>query len=74
MSSLSTGDVTSSSLSLGLEASKKSSSSDSPEETKAEVDVSRIMEGAKMEEDLSKLVLKEPVKFQGKYYCLGWID
>ena len=73
MSSLSTGDVTSSSISLGLEASgleapKKSSSSDSPEETKAEVDVSRIMEGAKMEEDLSKLVLKEPVKFQGKYY------
>ena len=66
MSSLSTGDVTSSSISLGLEASKKSSS-DSPEETKAEVDVSRIMEGAKMEEDLSKLVLKEPVKFQGKY-------
>jgi len=66
MSSLSTGDVTSSSISLGLEASKKSSSSDSPEETKAEVDVSRIMGGAKMEEDLSKLVLKEPVKFQGK--------
>ena len=72
MSKPSTGDVTSSSISLGLEASgleaqKKSSSSDSPEETKAEVDVSRIMEGAKMEEDLSKLVLKEPVKFQGKY-------
>ena len=69
MSSLSTGDVTSSSISLGLEASKKSSSSDSPEETNiAEVDVSRIMGGAKMEEDLSKLVLTEPVKFQGKYF------
>ena len=67
MSKPSTGDVTSSSISLGQEAPKKSSSSDSPQQTKAEVDVSRIMEGAKMEEDLSKLVLKEPVKFQGKY-------
>ena len=77
MSSPSTGDVTSSTISfglgkvsLGLGASKKSSSSsDSPEGTNiAGSDVSRIMGGAEMEEDLSKLVLTEPVKYQGKYY------
>ena len=69
MSSPSTGDVTTSSISSGLEASKKSSSSsDSPEETNiAGGDLSRIMGGAETGEDLSKLVLKEPVKFQGKY-------
>ena len=72
----STGDVTSSSILSDLGATKKSSSSsDSPEDTNIAggdvskiLDVSRIMGGAETGEDLSKLVLTEPVKFQGKYY------